>query len=175
MFEMLTGILPFEAENATALALKHLRDDAPWVTELNPNIPMPIAKIIRKVMAKEPSARYRTANQLSRILQAFSAESAQVTAAVPATPPAPITTAPSRPPQITPQPATPITPVSVPAEEFEDLGPDWIAIFLGAAAILAILGLIPLWIMVYRAYRQASSEVLPIVIFTTRLIFGIIS
>jgi len=176
LFEMLTGRLPFEAENATALALKHLRDDAPWVTDLNPNIPVPIAKIVRKVMAKEPSARYRTANQLSRILQAYRSESTQMTSAAPVTPAVAV---PSATPQPTPRP-TPIAPpvALAPSQALDDLGPDWIAIFMGAAAILAILGLIPLWVMVYRAYQRPTPlppEIMPIVIFTTRLVFGIIN
>ena len=185
LFEMLTGRLPFEADTPTALALKHLRDEPPLVTDYNPSIPLPVAKIIRKVMAKEPAARYRTADQLARILESYRAESGQNTAAMAAVPTRPAGITPTRPAPVTP--STPLPqPIPVPApqwdaededEELDDFGVDWAAIFLGAIALLLILGLIPLWVFVYQAYVQppTSPGVLPIILFAIRSIFGIIS
>jgi serine/threonine protein kinase len=188
-FEMLTGRLPFEAEAPAALALMHIRDDPPLVTDLRPSVPTPVAKIVQKVLAKEPSARYRTAEQLGRILKSFYRESAQLTRAMPAQPAQPVQPA----QQITPQaaarprpapvqPAVQPRPPSIAAvtprrpEETADLGPDWLAIFLGAIALLAILGLIPLWAFVYQAYSKPAPlpEIVPFVLFAIRSFSGMI-
>jgi len=188
LFEMLTGRLPFEADAPAALALMHIRDNPPLATDLRPDVPMPVARIIHKVLAKEPSARYRTADQLGRILQAFHNESRQATAALP-TRHVPETAPPeSLPPRSAPAPQpAPIRPAPVPqelswsevgetADEMADLGPDWMAIFLGAIALLAILGLIPLWAFVYQAYSQPAPlpKIVPLVLFAIRAISGMI-
>lgn len=186
LFEMLTGRLPFEAEAPAALALKHIREDPPLVTDLRPSLPAQVAKIIQKVMAKEPAARYRTAEQLGRILETYRRDSAQSTRAVPDLPVE--TSARTQSPQgssaprpVTPQPSRPVlAPMTheFPSyiDEAADSGPDWLAIFLGAVAMLAILGLIPLWAFVYRAWSQPAPlpEIVPVVLFAFRPFFGII-
>lgn len=68
MFELLTGRLPYTGANQQELALAHIRERVPNVTEFNPNIPPAIANIVYKTMSKEPAARYRMADQLGTIL-----------------------------------------------------------------------------------------------------------
>lgn len=68
MFEMLTGRLPFVGANQQELALAHIRERVPRVREINPNIPTEIDEIVNRVMNKEPSQRFRTADQLGRVL-----------------------------------------------------------------------------------------------------------
>jgi serine/threonine-protein kinase len=175
LFEMLSGKLPFEAESPTALALKHLRDEPPWLTDLNPEVPLPIAKIVAKVLAKEPAARYRMADQLGRILESYRAESAQATSAgtLLAISDEQLLELPVSAPQ--PAPVSEHEAEPEPGEE-EELGVDWVSIFLGATALLAILGLIPLWISVYHAYVEPASQpgTYPIVLFAIRSIYSII-
>jgi serine/threonine-protein kinase len=71
MFEMLTGRLPYIGTSQQELALAHLRDRIPLVTEANPSVPENLSRIVAKVMSKEPSARYRTADQLGNILETY--------------------------------------------------------------------------------------------------------
>ncbi|HLU11542.1 MAG TPA: protein kinase [Oceanobacillus sp.] len=71
MFEMLTGRLPYSGANQQELALAHIRDRVPLVTEFNPTVPDPIAQIVYKIMSKEPAARYRMADQLGHILSSY--------------------------------------------------------------------------------------------------------
>lgn len=175
LFEMLTGRLPFVADSPTALALKHIREEAPSVTDLNPEVPIQVAKIIGKVLSKEPSARYRTAEQFGRILEKFQEASLQATSALPIP-----DTNQTQPPAVLPLESIPapvetvLPDVEIPDED-ESL--DWLSIFLGAVAILSVLGLIPLWVFVYRAYKGPLSltNFLPIIIFSFRPIFGIIN
>ena len=71
LFEMLTGKLPFVGANQQELAMAHIRGDIPLASELNPSLPQDLVNIVRKIMSKEPSARYRAADQLGRVLIAF--------------------------------------------------------------------------------------------------------
>ena len=68
LYEMLAGRLPFIASDSTELARMH-REDLPVAPRYyNTSIPAKLEEIILKVLSKEPSARYRTADQLGRLL-----------------------------------------------------------------------------------------------------------
>ena len=156
IFEMLSGRLPFEADSHTALALKHLREEAPHVIKFNPLVPHQLDRVLAKILAKEPSGRYRTAGQLGRILTSYQQSSmAQTGITAPVTQPisereteiyqrpAPPTPTPHTTPQTTTQPDHP-SPASTQT--------DWVAVGLGITALILLLGLIPLWYMVYQAW-----------------------
>jgi serine/threonine-protein kinase len=71
MYEMLTGKPPFIAKTAETLAILH-RDMSPQPpSQLNPVITPELEQIMMKILAKEPAARYRTADQLGRVLMTF--------------------------------------------------------------------------------------------------------
>ena len=68
LYEMLAGRLPFIASDSGELARMH-REDLPVAPRYyNTSIPAKLEEIILKVLSKEPSARYRTADQLGRLL-----------------------------------------------------------------------------------------------------------
>ena len=150
IYEMLTGRPPFEAETGIGVALKRLREEPVPLRQLNPDVPLQVERIVRKVMAKEPSARYRTADQLGRILDSYRrlGEEARVV---------------QRPTVAKPQPRRPEP------EEFEEeeRGRDWLAVFLGAVAVLAILCLIPLAASVYQRYNAAAPRPTAIAVVVT--------
>ena len=84
MFELLSGKLPFTADSQAALALKHLQEPPPHVSDLNPAVPEQLDLIVNKVLAKEPAGRYRTAGQLARILTSYRQNAWADTGPVPA-------------------------------------------------------------------------------------------
>lgn len=163
MYEMLAGRLPFVASTQQALAMMHLREEPPLLTLFNAAVPQTLERIVHKVMAKEPSARYRTADQLGRILISYRERGEDMTAAQPAAPPANAPTLVSNaPPTVkvapaqapTPAPTLQVPPVSAPvplpapAEAYvddDDEGLDWLAVALGFIAFVAVAGLIPFW------------------------------
>ncbi|MCA9865169.1 MAG: serine/threonine protein kinase [Anaerolineae bacterium] len=175
MFELLTGRLPFLAETHTALALKHMHEPPPLASEVNPLIPPQLDQIIRKVLSKEPAARYRTGDQLGRILSAYRQSSLQATGPVSLldvdVPPYELATAMVTHPPVVDMEEFPESDIIIHAGEygaatssvsdaFTRLGPenpaeqgrDWLAVFLGFLAVAALLGLIPLWYFVFLAY-----------------------
>jgi len=160
LFEMLAGRLPFVASSQQQLALMHLREDPPRLSLFNPNVPETLELIVHKVLAKEPSARYRTADQLGRILISYRQEgegrtgtlsSATPPAGVPAARVAPAATVAAAPrsAQASVQPPEPAE-APAPVEE----GLDWIALGLGFLAFLAVAGLVPLWVWVFQVWSQ---------------------
>jgi serine/threonine-protein kinase len=110
LFEMLTGRLPYTGSSQQELALAHIRERVPMVTEFNPAIPDSLAQIVYKVMGKEPSARYRMADQFGQVLAAYRDRGQEQTASN--VPPAPSQRAPASP--MTTIPAPPLSPSTPP-------------------------------------------------------------
>ncbi|HID63069.1 MAG TPA: PASTA domain-containing protein, partial [Anaerolineae bacterium] len=154
IYEMLTGRPPFEAETGMGVALKHLREEPLPLRRMNPQGPLQVDRIVRKVLAKEPAARYRTADQLGRILDSYRRLSEEMpTVRRPAVvKPCPHPAKPER------YEALVTPPRRRPKPEEEERGRDWLAVFLGAMAVLAVFCLIPLGVSVYRRYGEAVPQ-----------------
>jgi serine/threonine protein kinase len=60
LFELLAGRPPFTASSATELLNKHLRATPPPLESACPNVNPEFAQLIRRAMAKEPAARFRS-------------------------------------------------------------------------------------------------------------------
>ncbi len=65
-YEMLTGDVPFKAEQAVQVALKHMRDPMPDIRAVNSSVPQSIENIITRATAKIPSQRYRSCDEMLR-------------------------------------------------------------------------------------------------------------
>jgi serine/threonine-protein kinase len=164
MYEMLAGRPPFVAKTAETLARLHREMPPQPPSELNPKVTPELEQIIMKVLAKEPAARYRTADQLGRVLMTFGQRlSAPVTPAIVEPPSAPVQAAPVA---SVPAPTSPRVTVRAPAQQplppyrepvafspqpeaYEpEAEVDWISVGLGLLALAAVGGLIPLWIAI---------------------------
>ncbi|AQS09288.1 serine/threonine-protein kinase PrkC [Clostridium saccharobutylicum] len=69
LYEMVTGTLPFQADTAVTIALKHLQENVVPPKNLNSKIPDSLNILILKAMEKEPSKRYQTAKEMIADLQ----------------------------------------------------------------------------------------------------------
>lgn len=69
LFELLTGKVPFEGENAVSIALKHFKDQIPSVRQFNPAIPQAMENVVYKAAAKDPKERYATAKEMAADLR----------------------------------------------------------------------------------------------------------
>ena len=71
LYEMLTGSLPFEADNAVSVAIMQLQSQAKKPTEINPDIPEGLEEITMKAMQKNPEKRYQSAAEMLQDIQEF--------------------------------------------------------------------------------------------------------
>ncbi len=67
-YEFLTGRLPFASHSPSELIRCHREVIPPPPSVFVPDLPAEIDQLIMKVLAKQPSSRYRTADQFGRIL-----------------------------------------------------------------------------------------------------------
>ncbi|WP_165070484.1 protein kinase domain-containing protein [Paludisphaera rhizosphaerae] len=63
-YHMLVGEPPFRAENALALAMKHVREPVPSMRIRRPDIPVELDRLVLKLMAKRPADRYQSAAEM---------------------------------------------------------------------------------------------------------------
>ena len=147
LYELLTGQLPFAANDPAELARLHREATPIPPRRLNPEIPLPLEQIILKVLSKEPSARYRTADQLGRVLLTFNQP--------PETPE--ISRTPLSSPVSTSQPTvvSRVTDNIAPTQASEDrsFGIDWITVGLALLTFLAAGGLVPFWLYIYFTFN----------------------
>ncbi|MEX2143414.1 MAG: protein kinase [Anaerolineales bacterium] len=138
LYQMFTGKLPFDSKNASDLAKDHQYKEPQPPLELNPKIPAALNEIMLKVLSKEPSARYRTADQLGRVLLTFAAAPniAEVEAYS--------------------KPADKRrTSLQAKLDTDRQIAPqtDWVSVGLGLLAALAVGGLLPFWMWVYLVFN----------------------
>jgi len=65
LHEMATGRRPFDGDSSAELISAILRDTAPPVTDLRPDLPSDLARIIRRCLEKDPRHRVQTARDVS--------------------------------------------------------------------------------------------------------------
>ena len=63
MYEMLTGMKPFAAPELSGILYNVVNLVPPRVTDTNPSVPDAIARIVAKLLAKNPVERYATADE----------------------------------------------------------------------------------------------------------------
>lgn len=69
LYEMLAGMVPFDAESPLAVAVKHLHDPPPSLKKTNPAVPNAVDGIALKCMQKNPKARYVQMEELLQDIQ----------------------------------------------------------------------------------------------------------
>jgi len=184
LYEMLTGRLPFIASDALDLARMHREARPTPPHRLNPMIPRELEQILLKVLSKEPSARYRTADQLGRVLENFSQKliaSPQSYSALPSKDQALIMAATQIPSKPLTQPtlgrsslsrsvsqpvastaSSPFRPTpiimarQVSSEEDHSLDIDWITTGLGLICAIMVGGLLPFWLYIWFLLRSVN-------------------
>jgi serine/threonine-protein kinase len=64
LYEMLTGKVPFDGDTTVAVAVQHIQDEIPAPSELTPDIPSSVDKIVLKCTQKKTERRYQSAYDL---------------------------------------------------------------------------------------------------------------
>ena len=63
-YHMLAGHPPFEGENALAIAVQQVKDDAVPLQKIRPDVPEDLCEIIHRMISKEPGERPQSPTQL---------------------------------------------------------------------------------------------------------------
>jgi beta-lactam-binding protein with PASTA domain/predicted Ser/Thr protein kinase len=69
LYELLTGVVPFEGETAVAIAFKQVSATPRPPSELNPALPASLDAVVLRALAKDPIARYADDDELIAALQ----------------------------------------------------------------------------------------------------------
>jgi serine/threonine protein kinase len=153
LYEMLTGRPPFDGESFSVIAEKHIREEPEPLHIANPQVPRSLSVLVHRALAKPSTGRYRKATALKDILVDYRRQSEEMEVAerirleekrralerlreeeemrtrrrlAEERAPAPVVV--------------------------QETGPDWVAMILAMIAFIAVLGLIPLWVMVFLRY-----------------------
>jgi eukaryotic-like serine/threonine-protein kinase len=65
LYEMVTGTVPFQGDDPTAVMTQHLKATPPSPRQLNPNIPPALEVVIQRCLSKDPAARFPNASSLA--------------------------------------------------------------------------------------------------------------
>jgi serine/threonine-protein kinase len=158
LYEMLAGRLPFEGDSAVAVALKHLSEPPAPISQWRPDVHPALEAVVMAALAKDPSQRWQSAEDLAAALEAARAQieaghnGGQDTASFAPIPmPADDATAATQPAGAT---APALAPVGVPREERERRWP-WFTIGILTLALVAAL----LYVILSGALTTEQNEV----------------
>lgn len=71
MYEMLTGTLPFQSDNAVSVALMQLQQDPKKPRDIVPTLPLGLEQITIRAMQKNPNERYRSSAEMLMDINEF--------------------------------------------------------------------------------------------------------
>jgi serine/threonine protein kinase len=74
LYEMLTGRNPFAGDYQEAVTYRILNEDPEFVSKLRPEVPRELDDIVERMLAKDPSRRYQTTEEVCNALQAVAEE-----------------------------------------------------------------------------------------------------
>jgi serine/threonine-protein kinase len=81
LFEMLTGVRPWEGDSAAGVALARLTGPTPDPVTLRPSVPPELSSITRRALAGDPIDRYASAGMMADALDGWLAATAPATTA----------------------------------------------------------------------------------------------
>src|SRR3954469_11631151 len=74
LYEMLAGRLPFDGDTAVSVALKHLSEPPPPVSQSRPYVDPGLESVVMGALAKDPSHRWQSAEDFAAALEAVKAD-----------------------------------------------------------------------------------------------------
>jgi beta-lactam-binding protein with PASTA domain/predicted Ser/Thr protein kinase len=68
LYELLTGVVPFSGDTPVEIAMKHLSAVPPAPSELRAEVPRDLDLVVLRALAKDPSERYQSAEEMEEDL-----------------------------------------------------------------------------------------------------------
>jgi eukaryotic-like serine/threonine-protein kinase len=164
LYAMLAGRPPFRGPDAALVALQHARPEPPSLDILVPGVSPRLAEVVAKGLEKEPANRYRNAGQMAQVLRGQLVDMQ------------PVEESPTRPAGrgrlVVPPPPGQLAHGAAPArqtylveedeeEQEEPAMVNCLTVLLLILALVAVLGLIPLWRTLYLRYTTPHTEPTP--------------
>ena len=69
LYEMLAGVLPFQADTPVGLLHQHVHEPPPPLRERAPQVSRQLEKIVMRALAKDPTERFATAGEMADALE----------------------------------------------------------------------------------------------------------
>src|SRR5579859_7465270 len=69
LYELLTGRVPYRADTPMGVALQHVQGMLPPPWEMNPSLPLPLARVLVRALAREREQRYASGPELAEALE----------------------------------------------------------------------------------------------------------
>ncbi|WP_436853663.1 Stk1 family PASTA domain-containing Ser/Thr kinase [Staphylococcus caeli] len=69
LFEMLTGKPPFSGETAVSIAIKHIQDPMPNISDNRSDVPQALSNVVLKATEKDKSERYQSVREMQKDLE----------------------------------------------------------------------------------------------------------
>ena len=139
-FELLSGRVPFEADNLAELCFKVAQDDVPKIEALRPEIPPGLALAVMRCLEKDPRKRWTNVAELAAAIEPFAAKSSRGAADRAAA----LLATSKRPKATVPTPDAPIAPALAHEQKEEKTrGPNKVVLAivgLAAVTLAAVLG-----------------------------------
>lgn len=79
LFELVVGTLPFDASSIPGMLSRILREDAPRLRQLRPDLPEDLEGVVARCLDKDPGARFADAAELAAALEQVRARLASTT------------------------------------------------------------------------------------------------
>ncbi len=165
LYEMVSGRVPFVGVDDQDVARKQLYEAHIPVDRLTSTVPEPLARIVDAAMAKNPNERFLTADHLREALIMYkqgnfvstTGQNAPISAVVGSPLQSGGQPVPPAQPQPSSKPAKRVVAPPPSKKRSSSGGFDVIMLMLGLIAIVAVLGLVPLFVAVFSAYLPASQ------------------
>jgi len=74
LYQLLTGVLPFDADTLVSVALQIAKTDPVSLDKLRPDLPLSLRRIVDRALRKQPERRFQTGEELAHALIAVAKE-----------------------------------------------------------------------------------------------------
>lgn len=78
LYQMLVGIVPFDAETPWGIVQQHIEKEPVPTTSHRADIPLQVDALVRKALAKDPASRYQTPREMLRALESLGGKGEEV-------------------------------------------------------------------------------------------------
>lgn len=159
LYHTLTGRLPYDADTAVGMALRHVTDPVPQLSTSRPDLPRGCDSVIATAMAKTPTTRYDSASRMVSALETVTA-TGESTSFEPAMtlPPSRSASDVSQAPRRTPPPAPPSNYPPPPAQARSPL---WWLLPAGLGLGVVVVGLGTLAVAAYLLNGSGRATATP--------------